>query len=86
MSTTWLVTADCDLRVVADANLRMGGHRPAVGIGQRYLALAGPVKRRQQRPVPVACFADRRDLVSKVFRASAAARSAFLDIALVEPP
>jgi len=23
-----------DLDIVADANLRMGGHRPAVGIGQ----------------------------------------------------
>jgi hypothetical protein len=28
----------------ADANLRMGGHRPAVGISQRYLVLAGSFK------------------------------------------
>ena len=38
------------------------------------------------RPSPGCQGAERRDLLGKVFRARAAARSAFLDIALVEPP
>src|ERR1700686_3831634 len=37
-------------------------------------------------PVAAAFLAERRDLLGKVFRARAAARSAFRDIALVEPP
>ena len=37
----FVLRVDRDLDVVADANLRMGGHRPAVGISQRYLVLAG---------------------------------------------
>jgi hypothetical protein len=58
----------------------MGGHRPAVGIGQRYLALAGPLELRQKRPVAAAFLAERLDLLGQVFRARAAARSVFLDI------
>ncbi len=64
----------------------MGGHRPAVGISQRYLVLAGSFKIRQHRPVPAAFLAERLDLLGQVSRARAAARSAFLDIALVQPP
>jgi hypothetical protein len=76
----FVLRVDCDLRVIADANLRMGGHRPAVGIGQRYLALAGPLELRQKRPVAAAFLAERLDLLGQVFRARAAARSVFLDI------
>src|SRR3984893_2758388 len=64
----------------------MGGHRPAVGIGQRYLVLAGSFEIRQHHPVTVAFLAERLDLLGQVFHARAAARSAFLDIALVQPP
>ncbi|MFZ3327261.1 MAG: hypothetical protein WA231_15840, partial [Methylocella sp.] len=82
----FVLRVDGDLRVLADANLRMGGHRPAVRISERYLALAAPLQFRQKRPVAAAFLAERRDLLGKVFRARAAARSAFLDIALLEPP
>jgi hypothetical protein len=34
---------DNHLDIVADGDLGMGGHRPAVGIGQRYLALGAPL-------------------------------------------
>ena len=81
----FVLRVDRDLDVVADANLRMGGHRPAVGISQRYLVLAGSFKIRQHRPVPAAFLAERLDLLGQVSRARAAARSAFLDIALVQP-
>jgi hypothetical protein len=81
-----IILFDRDLDVVADANLRIGCHRPTVGIGQRYLVLAGPLEFRQHRPVSVALVTDRRDLLGQVFCARAAARSAFLDVALVQPP
>jgi Pyridine nucleotide-disulphide oxidoreductase len=44
----FILGVDRDLHVVANADLRMAGHRPAVGIGQRYLAFAGPLQVRQQ--------------------------------------
>jgi len=57
----------------------MGGHRPAVGIGQRYLAFAAPLQFRQQRPVSPALLAQRRDLFREVFsEPSVAASSASL--------
>jgi hypothetical protein len=65
MSTNFLVDdhlvlrVDGDLDIVADGDLGMGGHRPAVGIGQRYLALAAPLQFRQQRPVSPALLAQR---------------------------
>ncbi len=40
----FVLRVDHYLRVVADAGLRMGGHRPAVRIGQGYLVLAGPLE------------------------------------------
>ena len=64
----------------------MRGHGAAVGIGQRDLVLAGSVELRQHRLVAAALFAERLDLLGQVLRARAAARPAFLDIALVEPP
>ena len=74
-----------ELDVVADANLGVAGHRPAVRIGQRNLALAGPFKLRQQRAEPIALAADRLDLFGEVVHARTAARAAFRDIALVQP-
>ncbi len=43
----FVLRVDRYLRVVADADLRMGGHHPAVGIGQGYLILAGPLELHQ---------------------------------------
>ena len=80
-----VLRVDRDLDVVADGDLRMGGHRPAVGIGQRYLALAASLQFRQHRLVAAALLAQRRDLLGEVVRPRAAARPSFLDIALVEP-
>jgi hypothetical protein len=51
---------------------RQGGHRPAGGIGQRYLALAGSFEIRQHHPVAVALLAERRDLLGEIFRTRAA--------------
>ena len=76
---------DRHLHVVADADLRMRGHCAAVGIGQRYLVLAGSFELGQHRVVAAALLAQRRDLLGQVLRARAAARRAILDIALVEP-
>jgi hypothetical protein len=45
---------DRDLDIVADADLRMGGHRPAVGIGQRNLALSGAAQQPDQLDVAIA--------------------------------
>ena len=49
-----VLRVDRDLRVVAHADLRMRGHGAAVGIGQRDLVLAGPVKLGQHRRVTAA--------------------------------
>ncbi len=45
----FVLGVDGDLDVVADSNFRMRGHRPAVGIGQRNLGLAGSLDFREQR-------------------------------------
>jgi hypothetical protein len=76
---------DRDLNVVADAGLRMRGHRAAVGIGERDLVLAGSVELGQHRLVTAALLAERRDLLGQVLRARTAAYRAVFDIALVEP-
>ena len=77
-----VLRVDGDLDIVADGDLGMGGHRPAVEIGQRYLALATPLQFRQQRPVSPALLAQRLDLFLEVFDALAVC-CGFRDIALV---
>src|SRR5208282_5161033 len=47
---------------------------------------AGSFEIRQHCTVAAALLAERRDLLGEISRARAAARSAFLDIALIEPP
>ena len=58
MWTMWLfgppLCVDSDLNIVADANLRVGGHRPAVWIGQRYLGLASSFELRRHHFVVAA--------------------------------
>ena len=76
---------DSDLNVVADGDLGMGGHRPAVRIGQRHLSFATVLQLLKHRRIASALVAQRCDLLSQIIRPRAAARSAFLDIALVEP-
>ena len=46
-----------DLTIVADANLRVGGHRPAVWIGQRYLGLTSSFEFRRHHFVVAALLA-----------------------------
>ena len=53
----FVLCADSDLNIVADANLRMGGHRPAVRIGQRYLGLASSFELRRHHFVVAARLA-----------------------------
>jgi Transposase domain (DUF772) len=72
------------LNVVADADLRMRRHGPAVGIGQRYSALPRAFEFRQHRVVSTALLAKRLDLFCEIVHARAA-RSSFRDIAFVKP-
>jgi len=58
-----------DLNIVADANLRMRRHGAAIGVGQRYLALATFLEVRQQRAVTTTLLAQRLDLFSKILDA-----------------
>jgi hypothetical protein len=57
---------DCDLNVVAHSNMRVGGHRPAIGIGQRDLVFPGPLQLFQHSRASRAPLADRGDLLSQV--------------------
>jgi hypothetical protein len=50
----------------------MADHRPAVRIGQRDLALAGPFELRQQRAEPIALATDLFDLFGEVVTAKPA--------------
>src|ERR1700732_92106 len=43
-----ILGVDRELRVVTDRDSGMTGHRPAIAIGQRYLALASSFELRQQ--------------------------------------
>ena len=63
---------DGDLHVVADRNVRMRRHRSAVGIGERDLALTGPIQFRQHVLVPLAPLLDRGDLLGQVLDPRAA--------------
>ena len=63
----------------------MRGHGAAVGIGQRDLVLAGPVKLSQHRLVTAALLAQGFDLLGEIFRARPAGRRAVFDVARVEP-
>ena len=66
------------------ADLRMRGHRSAVGIGQRDLALAGSLQFPKHRRVASTLVAKPLDLFREVFRPRAA-RSGLRDIAVIEP-
>ena len=72
-----------DLNIVADANLRMRRHGAAIGVGQRYLALAALLQFRQQLAVTAALLAQRLDLFSEILDARTV-RSGFRDIAFVK--
>ena len=61
----FVLRVDGDLDIVADGDLGMGGHCPAVGIGQRYLTLAAPLQFRQQRPVATAFLARRQSKLAR---------------------
>ena len=61
-----VLRVDRDLHVVADGDPRMRRHRAAVGIGQRDLVLAGPVKLRQHRLVTAALLAQGLDLLGEI--------------------
>src|SRR5271165_1775393 len=77
---------DRDLRVVADGDPRMRRpHRAAVGIGQRDLVLADPVKLSQHRLATAALLAQGFYLLGKIFRARPAGRRAVFGVARVEP-
>ena len=62
----------------------MRGHRSAVGIGQRNLALAGSLQFSEHRCVATSLVAKRLDLFREVFRPRAT-RSGLRDVAFVEP-
>ena len=57
---------DRDLHVVAHGNTRVRRHRPAVGVGERDLVLAGALQLRQHVLVALAPLADRGDLLGQV--------------------
>jgi hypothetical protein len=73
----FVLCVDSDLNIVADADLRVGGHRPAVWIGLRYLGLASSFELRRHHFVVAAFLAELRDRLGEIFRARAAACSAF---------
>ena len=78
-----VLRVDGDLHVVADRNMGMRRHRAAVGIGERDLALAGPIQLRQHGFVPLAPFSDCGDLFGQVLDPRAAG-CALGGVALVE--
>jgi len=61
----------------------MRRHGAAIGVGQRYLALATFLEVRQQRAVTTTLLAQRLDLFSKILDARTV-RSGFRDIAFVK--
>jgi hypothetical protein len=63
----------------------MRGHGAAVGVSQRDLVLAGPVKLSQHRLVTAALLAQGFDLLGEIFRARPASRHAVFGVARVEP-
>src|ERR1700678_2579337 len=64
-----VLRVDGDLDVIADADLGVRSHGAAVGIGQRYLVLAGSVELSQHRVVTAALLAERRDLLGQILGA-----------------
>ena len=72
---------DRDLGVVAHCYLRMRRHGAAVGIGQRDLVRAGPVKLGQHRLVAAALLAQGLDFLGEIFRACPAGRRPVFGVA-----
>ena len=52
-----------NLHIVADSNVRVCRHGPAVRVGQRDLVLAGALKLRQHFLASCAALSDRGDLL-----------------------
>ena len=75
---------DGDLNVVADADLRIGRHGAAVGIGQRHLAFAALLQRGKMRRIFAALLVQRLDLFRQILDARTGSR-ALLGVAGVEP-
>ena len=61
----------------------MRRHGAAIGVGQRYLALAAFLEFRQQCTITATLLAQRLDLFSEILDARTV-RSGFLDIAFVK--
>jgi hypothetical protein len=68
----FVLGVNSDLNIVADADLRIGGHGATVGIGQGYLVLAALFERRQVHGVFTALLFQRFDLVREVLDPCAA--------------
>src|SRR3954447_11663364 len=73
-----------DLRVVADRDTRVGGHRSAVGVGHRDLALPGAVELGQHLLAAVTPTPDRGDLLRQVLDPGAGG-AGFSRVSMVEP-
>ncbi len=76
--------ASADLNVVADADLRVGRHGAAVGIGERHLVFAALFQRGKMRRIFAAPRCQRLDLFRQILDQRAAGR-ALLGVARVEP-
>ena len=75
---------DGDLNVVADADLRIGRHGAAVGIGERHLAFAALFQRGKMRRIFAALLFQRLDFLRQILDPRTAGR-ALLGVARVQP-
>jgi hypothetical protein len=57
-----------DLDVITDRDMRVPGHRSAVGVCQRYLSLARAIEFREQRLGPITSPANGGDLLGEVLQ------------------